>query len=300
MYKIPRLAIRMKGNNIEEVRGIAVNQNIEPNMEKILEVKLKEFPDGDKYQKKVNDMKTLTDIYNKHLNGEELTKEELQFIYEIYDVVEGFGSVSDPRIKEIIKPRNNRKDLAYALDCNEEQLVLTIDALDLYNGEIDISKIIYCCLSLEDEFSFLTDLEGEELVFPRILKSGINLAFLSIATGVVFPEVLHGDLILSGLLDPQDLVLPKIITGYLYLTRLESLVGVKLPEKVGKEIIIYGDAYSLEEVIEMQRQEEQLRNSNPIALKRTKQEGFISNTIIILNIILFGVLCFILTLLIIR
>ena len=46
--------------------------------------------------------------------------------------------------------------------------------------------------------------------------------------------------------------------------------------------------------------EEQLKNNNHKGLKRVKQDGFISNTIIILNIILFGILSFILTLLIIK
>ena len=57
-YKIPRIAIRMEGNNIGEIRGIADSQNIESNMEKVLEEKLKEFPYAKMYQKKVSDMKT--------------------------------------------------------------------------------------------------------------------------------------------------------------------------------------------------------------------------------------------------
>ena len=51
--KVPRIAIRMDGNNkIEEIRGIANKQNMEPEMMPILEEKLKEFPDRDKYLKK--------------------------------------------------------------------------------------------------------------------------------------------------------------------------------------------------------------------------------------------------------
>ena len=45
--------LRMEGSSIAEIRGIADNQNIESNMEDILEEKLKEFPDRDKYNKKV-------------------------------------------------------------------------------------------------------------------------------------------------------------------------------------------------------------------------------------------------------
>lgn len=56
--KVPRIAIRMDGKDkIGEIRGIADNQNMEPEMMPILEEKLKEFPDKDKYLKKEHDMK---------------------------------------------------------------------------------------------------------------------------------------------------------------------------------------------------------------------------------------------------
>ena len=58
-YKIPRVAIRMEENEIGEIRGVAESQNIESNMEKILEYKLKEFPDAKEYQKKLEIWKNL-------------------------------------------------------------------------------------------------------------------------------------------------------------------------------------------------------------------------------------------------
>lgn len=62
-YKVPRIAIRMEENKIGEIRGIAEHQNMEPNMEKVVEEKIQEFPDRDEYKKKVNDMEMLTYIY---------------------------------------------------------------------------------------------------------------------------------------------------------------------------------------------------------------------------------------------
>lgn len=89
--KIPRIAIRMNGHNeIGEIRGIAEKQNMEPEMMPILEEKLKEFPDKDKYLKKDNDMKRLTLIDNKVNKNLELTIEELKFLYEIDSKIEGF------------------------------------------------------------------------------------------------------------------------------------------------------------------------------------------------------------------
>ena len=61
---IPRLAIRMDGQTrIGEIRGINKEQNIEPDFEDILSKKLEEFPDAERYNKKIKDVKTLTYIY---------------------------------------------------------------------------------------------------------------------------------------------------------------------------------------------------------------------------------------------
>jgi len=110
-YKIPRIAIRMFGDEIAEVRGIAEDQNIEKNMEDIIEEKLTEFPNAEIYKKKVSNMKELTKIYDKQLAKEELTIEELKFIYEIDDEICGFGYSKDPRINEIISKRDINHDI---------------------------------------------------------------------------------------------------------------------------------------------------------------------------------------------
>lgn len=47
---IPRVAIRMEGNQIAEVRGIAPDQNTDPYIAPVIEAKIKEFPDGKVYR----------------------------------------------------------------------------------------------------------------------------------------------------------------------------------------------------------------------------------------------------------
>ena len=122
-YKEPRIAIRMDGkSNIGEVRGVGERQNLEGCMTPIAEEKLNEFPDKDKYLKKVNDMKLLTEIDNKVNKNIELNKEDLRFLYEIDSKIEGFGYDNDPRIKEIRDKRNNKKDLAFVFGCKEENI----------------------------------------------------------------------------------------------------------------------------------------------------------------------------------
>ncbi len=53
-YTQPRIAIRKKNGQIEEIRGIEKDQNLESNMELVVEEKLKEddFPDRDAYKRK--------------------------------------------------------------------------------------------------------------------------------------------------------------------------------------------------------------------------------------------------------
>ena len=120
----PRIAIRMNGQyEIGEVRGIDKDQNIELEMVDILERKLNEFPnkEGERYKKKVHDMKLLTEIEVKVNANEELTEEELIFLYQLNSYIEGFGMEKDPRIGEIIAKRNPKEDFRRI---NEDAIII--------------------------------------------------------------------------------------------------------------------------------------------------------------------------------
>ncbi len=119
---VPRIAIRMQEDRIAEVRGIAPNQNLDAGVEQIVEDKLKEFPDGELYKKRVADMKTLTDIENKVSEGGNLTSQELRFLYEIDSSIEGFGYQRDPRIEELRSGRNTDQDMLTIFDCEPSEI----------------------------------------------------------------------------------------------------------------------------------------------------------------------------------
>lgn len=119
---IPRVAIRMEGHQIGEVRGIAEQQNLDPNIAGVVQEKLKEFPDGDAYEKRTRDMQALTTIGQKIKAGRELGRDELVFLYEIDSKIEGFGYSRDPRIEELRSSRDPMKDVPIALDCRPEQI----------------------------------------------------------------------------------------------------------------------------------------------------------------------------------
>lgn len=146
---IPRIAIRMQEDNIGEVRGVADNQqNLEGNMAEIAEKKMDELPGKERYQKASADMKKLTEIEKKTKDNQELTKEELTFLYEIDENIEGFGYQKDPRIKEIREARNTDEDMLTIFECEPGQIAKNTEEINentkVYVGELqpDIFKLI--------------------------------------------------------------------------------------------------------------------------------------------------------------
>lgn len=126
---IPRIAIRMEGQNkiSNDVRGVLDSQqNIEGNMLPIMEEKLKEFgPEADRFKKKSENMKKLTEIEKKTKSNQKLNKEDLLFLYEIDSPIEGFGYQRDPRIEEIRSQRNPKEDAPVVFECAPEEIAFS-------------------------------------------------------------------------------------------------------------------------------------------------------------------------------
>ena len=249
--KVPRIAIRMDGKDkIGEIRGIADNQNMEPEMMSILEEKLKEFPDRDKYLKKENDMKLLTLIDKKVNDNIDLTLEELKFLYEIDGQIIGFGYRKDPRIEEIKRKRNERKDYSLIFNVKEEEVALSqkewlnnpekfkalpgsIDSLYLTSAE---GLVLPQLVGGNIELRSLASAEG--LVLPKSIGGDIDLRSLASAEGLVLPESIGGKIYLNSLTSAEGLVLPKSIGGDIFLDSLTSAEGLVLPESIGDDILL--------------------------------------------------------------
>ena len=226
--KVPRIAIRMDGKDkIGEIRGIADNQNMEPEMMPILEEKLKEFPDKDKYLKREYNMKLLTLIEKKVNNNIDLTLDELKFLYEIDGQIIGFGYGKDPRIKEIKRKRNERRDYSLIFNVKEEEIALSQEE---YLNNPEKFKALPGNIYLDS----LTSAEG--LVLPQQVGGNIDLSFLTSADGLVLPESIGGSIILFSLTSADGLVLPESIGGSIILDSLTSAEGLILPQQVGGNI----------------------------------------------------------------
>ena len=229
---IPRIAIRMEGNQIGEVRGVAIGQNIEDEMEEIVSKKLEEFPDKEKYEKKVRDMKKLTLIYNEYNSGRELTKEELFFLYQVKEKIDGFGYYRDPRINEIILKRNMVNDLNYMLE-DVDQLDGNLDLIDLRNASgVRFPKILNGDLYL----ARITSAKGLKL--PKIITGSLCLNMLTNIEGLVLPEVIGGSLHLNNVTSIKGIKLPSVIGGTLNLSEITSLDGVRLPYEIGDNLYL--------------------------------------------------------------
>jgi hypothetical protein len=181
---IPRIAIRMEEGRIAEVRGINKDQNLEPKLTDIAQEKMKELPGHEAYEKKTADMKWLTAIEAKVKNVEDLTKEDLIFLYEMKDLISGFGYTIDPRIEEIRSQRNERADIAFVFDwkCKPEQISLTEkEALQegiLYHyGELDLSRAD----------------SVENIKLPDHITGDLNLNYQPLIDGLVLPKYVGGN-----------------------------------------------------------------------------------------------------------
>ena len=228
--KVPRIAIRMDGKDkIGEIRGIADNQNMEPEMMPILEEKLKEFPNRDKYLKKEHDMKLLTLIDKKVNNNIELTLDELKFLYEIDGKITGFGYWEDPRIEEIKRKRNKRRDYSLIFNVKEEEVAL-------FKEEWEKSPDKFKVLNDNLDLSHYNNLDN--IVLPKYISGNLNLSSLSNANGIVFPQQVGGDLELNKLTNAEGLVLPESIGGSILLFSIANAKGLVLPKSIGDDIIL--------------------------------------------------------------
>ena len=222
---IPRVAIRMTDNKIAEVRGIAQSQNLDPYINEIVDKKLEEFPDGQNYKKRLEDMKLLTLINEKVAKGESLNREDLRFLYEIDSKIEGFGYNRDPRIENILSGRDVKSDIASVLGCRRDEVSVTKkealkEGIKYHYGHLDLSD--------------LTSAEGLNL--PESVGGSVYLRSLTSAEGLHLPKSVGGDINLRNLISAEGLNLPESVGGSVYLGSLRSAEGLHLPKSVGVSI----------------------------------------------------------------
>ena len=128
---IPRLAILMQGDKIGEIRGVADNeQNVEENLAEIAEQKMKPLPGAEEYIEASRDTKLLKKVYQKTQKGQPLTKNDLDFLYEVKAPIQGFGYQRHPRIAEIRTTRDTAADMLIVFERDENQIARSVDQIN--------------------------------------------------------------------------------------------------------------------------------------------------------------------------
>ncbi len=174
-YSEPRIAIRMDGDSLGEVRGVNHRQELEPQLLDIAQDKYHSLPGGEKYDKKSSDMKMVTALTKKQEKGEPFTKDDLTFLYELNSSIEGFGYEKDPRIEALRKQRNLKEDLSIIFECTPDQIAYTKKDLNenikAYIGEwtpevlkLIPESVIHIYESFPDKKVFLRTIETDSTI----------------------------------------------------------------------------------------------------------------------------------------
>lgn len=241
--KIPRVAIRMEGSKIAEVRGVAEQQNVDSHITPVVQEKMKEFPDGKQYEKKSADMRLLTQIENKVKKGEELNKDELVFLYEIDQKIEGFGYEKDPRVKELQFQRNIEEDQLIIFECTSQEIAHSSDEMNK-NTKVYIGKFEpEVFKKLTDRIKYIyTSFPGKKIIRETVTGGEIGNQELmnNIKTSKIRISPKAEEMLGNVFYDTKDLKTLNLIT-----LSLEEL-GLSHPRPPGDTIAtIYQKAQSL-------------------------------------------------------
>ena len=134
---------------VAEVSGLNDGQAVEDALVPIVKEKALSLPGGEKYLQKFDDKQTLIKLDNKMKEGEDLTKEELSFLYELDRPIATLDTYNeeDPRIPELKEKYGIEYALEKGVDANK--LVSSLDSGDieenldfLLEHDADINNIV--------------------------------------------------------------------------------------------------------------------------------------------------------------
>ena len=132
--------------NVAEVSGLNDGQAIEDSLIPTVKEKVLSLPGGKEFLQKFEDKQTLIRLDHKMQNGEDLTKEELSFLYELDRPIATLDTYNnkDPRITELREKYGIEYVLEKGIDVNElasrldpNGIVHNLDTFLEYGADID-------------------------------------------------------------------------------------------------------------------------------------------------------------------
>ena len=136
---------------VAEVSGLDGGQALEDSLVQTVKEKVLSLPGGKEFLQKFEDKQTLINLDHKLQNGEDLTKEELSFLYELDRPIATLDTYNrkDPRITEL----KEKYDIEYALekgiDVNKlvsslgpKDIAHNLDTLFKHGADINVNELV--------------------------------------------------------------------------------------------------------------------------------------------------------------
>ena len=195
-------SIRLDPNGIvDEVSGLNDGQAVEDALVPIVKEKALSLPGGEKYLQKFDDKQALIKLDNKMEAGEDLTKEELSFLYELDRPIATLDTYNreDPRIPELKEKYSIEYALEKGIDVNElvpslnpDDIAKNLDYLLEQGANINVDELasnldsVRIAKNLDSLLKHGADINVDELVssldpddiadnLEPLLKNGANV-----------------------------------------------------------------------------------------------------------------------------
>ena len=136
---------------VTEVSGLNEGQAIEDSLIPTVKEKVLSLPGGKEFLQKFEDKQTLIRLDHKLQNGEDLTKEELSFLYELDRPIATLDTYNDedPRITELKEKYGIEYALEKGIDANKlvsnlnpKYIAFYLDALLEHGTDIDVNELV--------------------------------------------------------------------------------------------------------------------------------------------------------------
>ena len=136
---------------VAEVSGLDDGQALEDSLVQTVNEKVLSLPGGEEFLQKFEDKQTLIKLDHKLQNGEDLTKEELSFLYELDRPIATLDTYNgkDPRITELKEKYGIEYALEKGIDVNElvssldpDDIVYNLDTLFKHGADIDVNELV--------------------------------------------------------------------------------------------------------------------------------------------------------------
>ena len=268
-------SIRLDPNGIvDEISGLNEGQAVEDALVPIVKEKALSLPGGEKYLQKFDDKQALIKLDNKMKEGEDLTKEELSFLYELDRPIATLDTYNeeDPRIPELKEKYGIEYALKKGVDANKMaarlepiELASKLDMFFRHGAEVDVNKLVselysndvnkYLNIFLEHGANIdniMSELRPCHVAhnLDTLLRNGANIDIDELLSNLHRSEVANDlNILLKNKADANRIV--RIVDPYIIVDNLDALLehGADI-DNIVNNLGIHYVAENLESLIE--------------------------------------------------